>query len=170
MRRVFWRQPAAALRLLSVVSLLLPLTVLAQESPFLAGMTSLQANMLEFLALLVNGEWQRMPLPRAPIAETFATTRPLFGFEAIEYRMPTSTRLGAMLGIIDCATPTVFGLLGPLLSAPFSRILTQSFAFPRKPTAQGLTQRQHHGEHSAGDFAVSRAEELHQALDRGPVR
>lgn len=123
------------------------------------------SQLLEFLALLVNGEWQRVPLPRAPIAETLATTRPLFGFEAIEYRMPTQTRLGAMLGIIEYATPTVVGMLNPLLSTPFPWILTQSFAFLRKPTAQGLLQRQYHRMHSAGDFAVSQAEELHVALD-----
>lgn len=69
------------------------------------------SKVLEFLALLVNGEWQRMPLPRAPIGGTLAITRPLFGFEAIEYRMPTRTRLGAMLGIVEYSTPTVVGLL-----------------------------------------------------------
>jgi len=37
------------------------------------------SRLLEFLGVLVNGEWQPMPLPRAPLNEVLATTRPLFG-------------------------------------------------------------------------------------------
>ena len=92
--------------------------------------------------LLVNGEWQRVVLPRSPIADVLATTRPLFGFETIEYRTPTRTRLGAMLGIVEYSTPTVTGVLDTLLSTPFPWVLTQSFAFLKKASAQGLLQRQ----------------------------
>lgn len=49
------------------------------------------SSLLEFFAMLLNGEWQRVALPRAPIAEVLTTTRPLFGFETIEYRTPTRT-------------------------------------------------------------------------------
>lgn len=130
-----------------------------------AGKGRSYSSLLEFLGVLVNGEWQRVALPRAPIAEVLATTRPLFGFETIEYRSPTRTRLGAMLGIIEYSTPTVVGLLNPLLSTPFSWVLTQSFAFLKKSSAQALLQRQYNRMHSAADFAVSQAEELRDALD-----
>jgi type IV secretion system protein VirB4 len=123
------------------------------------------SSLLEFFGLLVNGEWQPIALPRAPIAEVLATTRPLFGFETIEYRTPTRTRLGAMLGIIEYSTPTVTGAFDALLSTPFPWILTQSFAFLKKASAQGLLQRQYNRMHSAADFAVSQAEELRDALD-----
>jgi type IV secretion system protein VirB4 len=123
------------------------------------------STLLEFLGLLVNGEWQRVALPRAPLAEVLATTRPLFGFETIEYRAATRTRLGAMLGIIEYATPTVTGLFDALLSTPFPWVLTQSFAFLRKASAQALLQRQYNRMQSAADFAVSQAEELRDALD-----
>ena len=52
-----------------------------------------------------------------------------------------------------------------LLSAPFPFVLTQSFAFLTKATGQALLQRQFNRMANAGDFAVSQAEELKDALD-----
>ena len=121
--------------------------------------------MLEFFALLINGESQPVPLPRAPLNEVLATTRLLFGSETIEYRLPTETRFGAMLGIKEYPTPTVVGMYNALLSAPFAFVLTQSFTFLSKATGQGLLQRQSARMANAGDFAVSQAEELMDALD-----
>jgi type IV secretion system protein VirB4 len=123
------------------------------------------SSLLEYLGLLVNGEWQRMPLPRGPLNETLATTRLFFGTETIEYRMPSETRVGAMLGIKEYPTPTTVGMFDPLLSAPFPFVLTQSFAFLNKATGQALLQRQYNRMANAGDFAVSQAEELKDALD-----
>lgn len=123
------------------------------------------SSLLEFLGLLVNGEWQRMPLPRSAVAQAIATTRLFFGAETIEYRTPTCTRFGAMLGIKEYPTPTVVGMYDRLLSAPFPMVLTQSFAFLAKQTSQGLLQRQFYRMCNAGDFAVSQAEELKDALD-----
>lgn len=123
------------------------------------------SSLLEYLGLLVNGERRPVPLPRGSINETLATTRLIFGHEAIEYRTPSETRLGAMLGIKEYPTPTVAGMYDRLLSAPFPLVLTQSFAFLAKPTSQALLQRQFHRMMNAGDFAVSQAEELKDALD-----
>jgi type IV secretion system protein VirB4 len=123
------------------------------------------SSLLEFLAYLINGEWQPMPLPRAPLHDVLATTRLSFGTEAIEYRLPTATRVGAMLGIKEYPTPTVVGMYDRLLSAPFPFVLTQSFAFLTKAAGQGLLQRQFNRMTNAGDFAISQAEELKEALD-----
>lgn len=123
------------------------------------------SSLLEFFGILINGEWQAMPVPRAPLNEVVATTRPLFGSEVIEYRQPTATRLGAFLGIKEYPTPTSVGMYNALLSAPFEFVLTQSFSFLTKGTAQGLLQRQYNRMANAGDFAVSQAEELKDALD-----
>jgi len=123
------------------------------------------SSLLEYLGLLVNGEWRCIPLPRCAVNEVLATTRLFFGTEAIEYRMPSETRVGAMLGIKEYPTPTVAGMYDRLLSAPFPLVLTQSFAFLAKQTSQGLLQRQFHRMMNAGDFAVSQAEELKDALD-----
>jgi type IV secretion system protein VirB4 len=123
------------------------------------------SSLLEFLAYLINGERQPIPLPRAPLYDVLATTRLSFGTEAIEYRLATATRVGAMLGIKEYPTPSVVGMYDRLLSAPFSFVLTQSFAFLTKAAAQGLLQRQFNRMANAGDFALSQAQELKEALD-----
>ena len=123
------------------------------------------SSILEYLGVLINGEWQRMPLPLGPINEALATTRLLFGNEVIEYRTPSESRVGAMLGIKEYPTPTTVGMYDRLLSAPFSFVLTQSFTFLAKSTSQALLQRQFYRLGNAGDFAVSQAEELKKALD-----
>jgi type IV secretion system protein VirB4 len=123
------------------------------------------SQLLEFLALLVNGEWQPMPLPRAPLNEVLGTSRLLFGSEAIEYRTPSATRVGAILGIKEYPTPSVAGMFDRLLSAPFPFVLTQSFTFLTKAAGQGLLQRQINRMANAGDFALSQAAELRVALD-----
>jgi len=122
--------------------------------------------LLEFLALLINGERRRMPLPSAPLEDVLGTTRLLIGWETIEYRMPSRTRFGAFLGIKEYPTPTTPGQLNRLLTAPFPFILTQSFAFLAKSTALGLLSRQLHRLRNAGDVAVSQAVALKAALDQ----
>jgi type IV secretion system protein VirB4 len=120
---------------------------------------------LEFFSMLMNAEREARPLPRASIREVLATSRPLFGSETIEYRSPTHTRFGAILGIKEYPTPTTAGMYNALLSAPFEFVLTQSFTFLTKANGQGLLQRQYHRMSNAGDFAVSQSEELKDALD-----
>ena len=122
------------------------------------------SSLLEFFGVLLNGESQRIALPLRPL-QVLTTARPLFGFETIEYRAPTRTRFGAMLGIIEYSTPTVTGPFDALLSTPFPWILTQSFAFLKKASAQALLQRQYNRMQSAADFAVSQAEELREAFE-----
>lgn len=123
------------------------------------------SRVLEFLGVLVNGEWQRMPLPHAPLNEVIATSRPVFGVESIEYRTATDTQLGAILGIKEYPTPTVTGMFHALLSAPFPLVLTQSFTFLTKASGQGLLQRQYARMLNAGDLAVTQAAQLKDALD-----
>ena len=123
------------------------------------------SKLLEFLALLANGEWQRIPLARAPVSQVLGTSRLLFGNETIEYRTPTMCRAGAMLGIKEYSTPTVVGMFNRLLSAPFPFVLTQSFTFVSKPAAQGVLRRQINRMANAGDFAVSQVLEMEHALD-----
>ncbi|HEY0747323.1 MAG TPA: VirB4 family type IV secretion/conjugal transfer ATPase [Steroidobacteraceae bacterium] len=123
------------------------------------------SSLLEYLALLVNGEWQRIPLPLGPVNRALATSRLLFGSEAIEYRSPSRTCVGGMLGIKEYPTPSTVGMYNRLLSAPFAFVATQSFAFLSKSTGQSLLQRQFNRMSNAGDFAVSQADELKEALD-----
>jgi type IV secretion system protein VirB4 len=123
------------------------------------------SRVLEFFGVLLNGEWQRMPLPRAPLYEVLGTSRAVFGVESIELRPATETHLGAVLGIKEYPTPTVTGMFHGLLSAPFPLILTQSFTFLSKASGQGLLQRQYARMLNAGDLAVTQAGQLKDALD-----
>jgi type IV secretion system protein VirB4 len=123
------------------------------------------SRVLEFLALLLDGESQPMPLPRAPLSEVLGTARCLIGTEVIEYRQAAGTRVAAVLGVKEYPTPTIVGMYDRLLSAPFPFVLTQSFAFLSKPAAQGLLQRQYNRMVNAGDFSVTQAQELKVALD-----
>jgi type IV secretion system protein VirB4 len=125
-----------------------------------------RSTLLEFLGHIVNGERQAWALPTAPIADVLATSRLLFGTEAMEYRGPSHTRLGAFLGIKEYPTPSSPGMVNRLLTAPFPFVLTQSFTFLPKSTAQGLLSRQYHRMTNAGDLAISQAEALKAALDQ----
>jgi type IV secretion system protein VirB4 len=125
-----------------------------------------RSGLLEFFSTLINGESATVLLPRAPLNERLATSRLLFGPETIEYRLPTATRYGAMLGIKEYPTPTVPGTFNALLAAPFPLVFTQSFAFLTRAAGQGLLQRQIHRMVNAGDYARSQVAELEIALDQ----
>lgn len=123
------------------------------------------SSLLEYFAVLLNGEWRAVPLARSPINEVLMTTRPLFGAESVEYRTPTQTRIGAFLGIKEYPTPTQAGMYNLLLHEPYPFVLTQSFTFLNKSTAQGLLAHQYARMRNAQDLAVSQAEQLKDALD-----
>jgi type IV secretion system protein VirB4 len=123
------------------------------------------SSLLEYFGLLVNGEWQRMPLPRGPVNRALATSRLLFGTEAIEYRPPRGTRVAGMLGIKEYPTPSAVGMYNRLLAMPFAFVATQSFSFLAKSSGQALLQRQFNRMVNAGDFAITQAAELKDALD-----
>jgi type IV secretion system protein VirB4 len=123
------------------------------------------SRVLEFFGMLMNGEWHPIALPRAPVYEVLAQSRPVFGVESIELRRATETQLGAMLGIKEYPTPTVPGMFHALLSAPFPYVLTQSFTFLTKASGQGLLQRQYARMLNAGDLAVTQGAQLKEALD-----
>lgn len=124
------------------------------------------STLLEYFGLLINGEWQRIALPRSPLNEVLATSRLLFGSEAIEYRTATETRVAAILGVKEYPTPTVVGMFNPLLKAPFSFVLTQSFTFITKAAAQALLVNQYNRMMNIGDLARSQTEDLETAIDQ----
>jgi type IV secretion system protein VirB4 len=123
------------------------------------------SSLLEYFGLLINGEWQRIRLPVGPVNRALATSRLLFGTEAIEYRPPCGTRVAGMLGIKEYPTPSAVGMYNRLLAAPFAFVATQSFSFLSKSSGQALLQRQFNRMLNAGDFAVTQAAELKDALD-----
>jgi type IV secretion system protein VirB4 len=120
---------------------------------------------LEFFALLLNGESRPVPLPRGSLACSLATSRVFFGTDAIEYRTPSESMTAAVLGIKEYPTPTFVGSYNRLLAAPFSFVLTQSFTFLSRAAGQSLLQRQINRMANAGDLAVSQSSALTKALD-----
>lgn len=125
----------------------------------------LYSEILEFFGFLVNGEWQRMPLPKGNLRRFIATSRPFFGSESLAFRTPTKTVYGAVLGIKEYPPITGPGMLDDLLEVPFEFVLTQSFVFRGKQQAQGMFQRQRDIMVNAGDLAQSQIEEIEDALD-----
>ena len=120
---------------------------------------------LEFYQYLVNGYEQRFPLMRGNVQNTLITSRPLFGREAMEFRAPDRSMVGACLGIKEYPHPTVPGLFNELLRAPYEFVLTQSFVCIDKASARTALKRQRDRLESTGDDALEQIDELNLALN-----
>lgn len=126
----------------------------------------LYSEVLEFLGLLVNGEWQRMPLVKGRLSYVMATSRLSFGAEQIEVRTPTDRVLGKMLAINEYLTErTETGHLNNLLTLPFPFVMTQSFACLGKLEAQKAMKKQETLLRNAEDPAESQINAIVQAQD-----
>lgn len=125
----------------------------------------LYSEMLEFFAFLVNGEWQRMPLPKGNLRRYIATSRPFFGSESLAFQTPDRTIYASILGIKEYPAITGPGMLDELLSQPYEFVLTQSFVFMSKQAAQRMFERQRDVMIQAGDLAEEQIEEIGQALN-----
>lgn len=123
------------------------------------------SSLLELYAFLVNGEWSPVPLPRSPLNEVLATSRPMFGNEAMEYRAPTRTRLAAFLGIKEYPSLTAPGMFAQLLTASFPFVLSQSFTFLPKSTAVKMMSEQCNRLIASGDLSPTQVQEIKDALD-----
>jgi type IV secretion system protein VirB4 len=123
------------------------------------------SEMLEFYAFLINGEWQRMPLPKGNLRRFLATSRPFFGNDTLAIHTPTDTIYGAFLGVKEYPSATAAGMLDEILSHPYEFIITQSFTFKTKQSSQGTLTRQKRIMVNAGDLAESQIEEIDLALD-----
>ncbi|RZF31231.1 VirB4 family type IV secretion/conjugal transfer ATPase [Paraburkholderia sp. UYCP14C] len=123
------------------------------------------SSALEFLGYLVNGTWEREPVPAGPIREALPTSRLFVGAEKIEIRMPATTRFAAMLDLKDYPEDTEPGMLNGLLYADFEYIETQSFTILDKPTAKEALERQRNQLIAGEDVAVSQVEAIDRALD-----
>lgn len=145
------------------------LSSLERYSPRVLGTymrnTHLHSEILEFLDFLVNGDWTPRALPRKPLFECIARSRPFFGADSFEVRGVVDSKIGAILGISEYPEGTEAGLLNALLSAPFPLILTQSFNFLSKPVAIELLIRQRNRLETTGDLAISQIQAIDDGLD-----
>lgn len=121
---------------------------------------------LEFLGLLVNGEWQPMPLVKGRLSYVMATSRISFGAEQFEVRTPNESLAGKLLAINEYLTErTETGQLNNLLTLPFPFVMTQSFACLGKLDAQKAMKKQETLLRNADDPAESQINAIMQAQD-----
>ena len=120
---------------------------------------------LEFLAFLLNGEMQPIPLPTCPVSEVLCTSRPLAGREVIEQRGVTQSCISGILSIKEYPAKTVSTMLNGLLSAPYEFVLSQSFNCLSKGAATSKLRVQRDRMINAGDLAESQIAQLDDALD-----
>lgn len=125
----------------------------------------LYSEILEFFGFLLNGEWQRMPVPKGNIRRFIGTSRLFFGTESIAFQTPNNTIYGTVLGIKEYPALTGPGMLDEILAAPFEFVLTQSYVFMAKASAIRMMTRQRDVMVNAGDLAESQIAEIDQALD-----
>lgn len=123
------------------------------------------SELLEYFSMLLTAAPQPIPLTRGPLSNVLGLARPLIGAEAMEFRAPTHTRLGAMLGIKEYASRTDPYMFDGLLRAPMEFIFTQSFAFLSQAAGQAVISHRAHQFASSGDYAESQGTELYGMLD-----
>lgn len=127
---------------------------------------------MEFFGFLLNGQWDRWPVPRLMpgqdrrIGDLLATARPFFGKEAFELRGATDSRLGAIIALKEYPSLTAPGFMNKLLSLPFEFVLAQSFRFIPKQAAIRLLTVQQNKMIQSGDAAVTQVAQITDALDQ----
>lgn len=120
----------------------------------------------EFLAFLVNGEWQREPVVKGRMSYAMTTSRVSFGDEQFEIRTPTDRSVGKMLGVAEYRTErTEPGHFNNLLTLPFPFVLSQSFACFDRLKAQEALRKQRRLMENAEDAAVTQIEDITVAED-----
>lgn len=127
---------------------------------------------LEFLHYLANGFHAKMPVPKMQISQYLPTSDLLFGSEAGESRGVNSTRFFASLKIKEYPNYPDNGLVNKLLEQPFEFVLTQSFAFIEKISAQATIKLQADRLTTSGDLGESQIDDLkllQDKLQRGDI-
>jgi type IV secretion system protein VirB4 len=121
---------------------------------------------LEFFSFLINGEWQRIAVPKGRAAFGMASSRVSFGVDQFEIRTATDSQIGAMLSAsayqIERTEP---GHLNVLLTLPFPFVLTQSFAIFGRTKAMAALQKQQRLLVNAEDVSQSQIADIGTALD-----
>ncbi|QVN18977.1 VirB4 family type IV secretion/conjugal transfer ATPase [Burkholderia pyrrocinia] len=121
---------------------------------------------LEFLGYLVNGVWERVPVPSGKISDALPTSRLFFGGEKLEIRTSDGRRrYGVMLDLKDYPENSEPGMLNGLLYGQFDYIETQSFSILDRASAKDALERQRGHLIASEDAASSQIAAMHQALN-----
>ena len=120
---------------------------------------------MALLRLVLTGRPEAVPLVRGHLGSALYTSRLIFGREALEIRDAAETRYAGMFGVKEYPATTWPGLWDSLLSARFSFVCSQSFAFLSKAAARAVMERKQNQMTSARDRATSQIDGLDDALD-----
>ncbi|KWE37923.1 VirB4 family type IV secretion/conjugal transfer ATPase [Burkholderia territorii] len=120
---------------------------------------------LEFLAFLLNGVWEPIPLRKYDISEYLPSVRLFFGCENVEIRTPTLVRYGAILDIKEYPSFSQPGILNPILYDDYEYIETQSFSMLPKREAIASLKLKRNQLIASQDAGATQILELDQAID-----
>lgn len=101
-----------------------------------AGTGGVCSEPLEFLSLVLNGGLHPVVEPSGAACHHLPYKRLSFGIEAVEQRGADATDFAAILSMKDYPGSTTPGMLDALLRLPSEMVITQSFSFVERQTAQ----------------------------------
>ena len=120
---------------------------------------------MEIMGLVLTGRRSPTPIVYGHLGAALYANRAIFGRETLELRDVASARYAGVLAIKEYPATTRPGLWNALLSARFSFVVTQSFAFLSKASARTVMERKQNQMVSARDRAGSQIAGLSEALD-----
>ena len=123
------------------------------------------SEVAEVLRLILTGEHLPVPLVSGHLGGAIYTDRVIVGREAIEIRGVSGSTFAAGFALREYPARTTPGMFDSVLAAQYRCVLTQTFGFLGKQTAQGIMSRKQNQMVSANDKAASQTMALTEAAD-----
>ncbi|WP_455465981.1 VirB4 family type IV secretion/conjugal transfer ATPase [Bartonella sp. B39] len=126
------------------------------------------SSALEFLGMLVNGEYRPMPICYDRFSDYISVNRPFFSKWGAfgELRTTSGIRRFGMMEVKEYDATTKPGQLNVLLESDFEFVLTQSFSVLSRHAAKDYLQRHQRNLIDARDVATSQIEQIDEALNQ----
>ncbi len=119
----------------------------------------------EALHLILTGDRHPVPLVNGHMGGAIYTDRVIVGKEAIEIRGAGHSIYAAGFGLREYPSTTTPGMFNAILRSPYCCVLTQTFGFLAKQSAQDVMTRKQNQMVVASDKASSQTEALTEAAD-----
>jgi type IV secretion system protein VirB4 len=123
------------------------------------------SEIAEALRLIITGRYLRVPVVSGHMGDSIYTDRVICGRRGVEIRAPDKSIFGTIFSFREYPARTRPGMLNTLLSAPFSLVWAQSFAFVTRAQAQDKLSLKSAQMVSAQDKATSQIAGLEEAAD-----
>jgi len=136
-----------------------------EERQLSEGLLAAYSEPLEFIGYLVNGFWRNIPLGYQHAGKAILATKISFDKEYFTRQSTSGKSHGGVISISEYTNQTAAGMIDGLLSLPLEFVLTQSFTFIGKASAQNLLGLQIKRLNSSGDLSESQIADLYSALD-----